>query len=55
MANKPRASRSEAETKRMEDAVRANLLKRKPRDETQKAEEAPEKPGTHEGLTEKGP
>ena len=29
MANKPRAKRSEAETKRLAEALRVNLLKRK--------------------------
>ncbi len=46
MANKPRASRSEAETKRLAEALRANLLKRKALAKTKKAAGVREKPAS---------
>jgi hypothetical protein len=43
MANKPRAKRSEAETKRLAEALRANLLKRKSLAKLQKTAEKAKK------------
>jgi hypothetical protein len=43
MSNKPRARRSDAETKRLAEALRVNLLKRKALAKTQKAAEKPKK------------
>jgi hypothetical protein len=43
MSNKPRAKRSDAETKRLAEALRVNLLKRKALARSQKASEKPKK------------
>jgi hypothetical protein len=44
MSNKPRAKRSDAETKRLAEALRVNLLKRKSLARLKKGADKPQKP-----------